>query len=144
MDHYDRLPEDLHQLAPEMLHYNLQALPVHLQAELHRKEQAACETVRQMSIAYGHMLNARQMQLTDELFSTMYRHLNAQAEVFRGGDHCSPAEQQQQQQQKADLDAIRQNKEEAMMVAATQFMATLPEMTLVVHRHIEVAFFDGY
>ena len=53
-------------------------------------------------------------------------------------------EQQQQQQQKADLDAIRQNKEEAMMVAATQFMATLPEMTLVVHRHIEVAFFDGY
>ncbi len=82
MDHNDRLPEDFHQLAPEMLHYNLQALPVHLQAELHRKEQAACETVRQMSIAYGHMLNARQMQLTDELFSTMYRHLNAQAEVF--------------------------------------------------------------
>ena len=37
MDHYDRLPEDLHQLVPEMLHYNLQALPVHLQAEFPQK-----------------------------------------------------------------------------------------------------------
>ena len=35
-----------------------------------------------MSIAYGNRLNDRQMQFTDKLFSTMYRHLNAQAEVF--------------------------------------------------------------
>ncbi len=39
---------------------------------------------------------------------------------------------------------IVRGKEEAMMVAATQFMGTLQEMSLAVHHIIEPVFFNGY
>ncbi len=69
-------------LGPGALPENMQLLPAHLQVELIVQEQSATDALYQLLDTYRFPMSAELVQLAEDLFVTMRRHLNRQVDDY--------------------------------------------------------------